>query len=52
VADDDIWHAARNVTRKIEMDEDLIMLIGPAQDGTPRWPASLALWSSGLSQIR
>jgi hypothetical protein len=35
VADDDIWHAVRNATRKIEMDEDLTMLIGPAQDGTP-----------------
>ena len=35
VADDDIWHALRNATRKIDMDEDLTMLIGPAQDGTP-----------------
>jgi hypothetical protein len=35
VDDDDIWHAARNATRKIEMDEDLTMLIGPARDGTP-----------------
>jgi hypothetical protein len=35
VADDDIWHAVRNATRKIEMDEELTMLIGPAQDGTP-----------------
>lgn len=35
MADDDIWHAVRNATRKIEMDEDLTMLIGPAQDGTP-----------------
>lgn len=35
VEDDDIWHAARNATRKIEMDEDLTMLIGPARDGTP-----------------
>ena len=35
MADDDIWHAVRNAIRKIEMDEDLTMLIGPAQDGTP-----------------
>ena len=35
MADDDIWHALRNATRKIDMDEDLTMLIGPAQDGTP-----------------
>jgi hypothetical protein len=35
VADGDIWHAVRNATRKIEMDEDLMMLIGPARDGTP-----------------
>jgi hypothetical protein len=35
MADGDIWHAVRNATRKIEMDEDLTMLIGPARDGTP-----------------
>jgi hypothetical protein len=35
VADDDIWHALRNATNKINMDEDLTMLIGPARDGTP-----------------
>jgi hypothetical protein len=35
VADDDIWHAVRNATRKIDMDEDLTMLMGPARDGTP-----------------
>ena len=35
MGDDDIWHAVRNATRKIEMDEDLTMLIGPARDGTP-----------------
>lgn len=33
--DEDIWHAVRNATRKIAMDEDLTMLIGPARDGTP-----------------
>ena len=35
VPDEDIWHAARTATRKIGMDEDLTMLIGPARDGTP-----------------
>jgi hypothetical protein len=35
VADGDIWHAVRNATRKIEVDEDLTMLIGAARDGTP-----------------
>jgi hypothetical protein len=35
IGDDDIWHAVRNATRKIEMDEDLTMLIGPARDGAP-----------------
>ena len=31
----DIWHAVRSATRRIEMDDDLTMLIGPARDGTP-----------------
>jgi hypothetical protein len=35
VDDEDIWHAVRNATWKIDMDEDLTMLIGPARDGTP-----------------
>ena len=35
VSDADIWYAVRTATRKIDMDEDLTMLIGPAQDGTP-----------------
>jgi len=35
IGDDDIWHAVRNATRKIEMGGDLTMLIGPARDGTP-----------------
>lgn len=35
VEDDDIWHAIRSAVRKIDMDEDLTMLIGPARDGTP-----------------
>jgi hypothetical protein len=33
--DDGIWPAVGNATRKIEMDEDLTMLIGPARDGMP-----------------
>ena len=35
ISDDDILHAIRTATRKVEMDEDLTMLIGPARDGTP-----------------
>jgi hypothetical protein len=35
IDDSDIWHAARTAIRKIDMDEDLTMLIGPARDGTP-----------------
>lgn len=35
VSDSDIWHAIRAAIRKIDMDEDLTMLIGPASDGTP-----------------
>lgn len=34
VTDADIWHALRNAVRRIWMDEDLTMLIGPAIDGT------------------
>ena len=34
VPDADIWPGVRNATRKIDMDEDLTMLIGPARDGT------------------
>ncbi len=33
VADADIWHAARTAVRRVELDEDLTMLIGPASDG-------------------
>lgn len=33
VADADIWHAARTAVRRVMMDEDLTMLIGPASDG-------------------
>src|SRR4029077_6099623 len=31
----DIWHGVRNATHKIDMGEDLTMLIGPARDGAP-----------------
>jgi hypothetical protein len=34
VSDADIWHAVRNATRMIAMDEALTMLIGPATDGS------------------
>lgn len=33
VADADIWHAIRNTMRKVLLDDDLVMLIGPAHDG-------------------
>jgi hypothetical protein len=33
IADVDIWHAVRNAMRSILLDEDLVMLIGPAADG-------------------
>ncbi len=33
VGADDIWHAVRNAVRRITMDDDLTMLIGPASDG-------------------
>lgn len=35
VDDADIWHGVRSAIRKIDMDDDLTMLIGPARDGTP-----------------
>jgi hypothetical protein len=35
VADPDIWHAMRNTMRRILLDDDLTMLIGPATDGAP-----------------
>jgi hypothetical protein len=35
VSDTDIWHALRTAIRKIDMDDDLTMLIGLARDGTP-----------------
>lgn len=33
VADTEIWHAIRNAMRRVVMDEQLTMLIGPASDG-------------------
>jgi hypothetical protein len=35
VSEPDIWHAIRTATRRIDMEDDLTMLIGPARDGTP-----------------
>jgi len=35
VDDADIWRAVRTATRRIDMDDDLTMLIGPARNGTP-----------------
>jgi hypothetical protein len=35
VSEADILHAVRIAIRKIDMDDDLTMLIGPARDGTP-----------------
>jgi hypothetical protein len=34
VADDDIRHALRNAMRRVTMADDLVMLIGPANDGS------------------
>ena len=33
VADADIRHAIRNAMRRVLLDDDLVMLIGPASDG-------------------
>lgn len=33
IPDTDIVHAVRNAVRRIRMDDDLTMLIGPASDG-------------------
>lgn len=33
VGEEDIRHAVRNAMRRIDLDEDLTMLIGPAADG-------------------
>ena len=35
VPDADIWHGVRNAAHKIDMDENLTMLIGPARNGAP-----------------
>lgn len=34
VPDNDLLHAVRNAMRRIDLDEELTMLIGPATDGT------------------
>lgn len=34
VDEEDIRHAVRNAMRRIDLDEDLTMLIGPAADGS------------------
>ena len=36
VGDADIWHAVRAAIRKIDMDDDLTMLTGPARPATAR----------------
>ena len=33
LVDADIWHAVRTAMRRVVIDEDLTMLIGPASDG-------------------
>ncbi|MPY81328.1 MAG: hypothetical protein GEV04_23560 [Actinophytocola sp.] len=33
IAEADIWHAVRNAVRRIVMDDDLTMLIGPSTGG-------------------
>lgn len=33
MSDDEIRHAGRNAMRRVDMGEDLTMLIGPASDG-------------------
>jgi len=33
VTDADIWHAVRNAVRRVSVDDDLVMLIGPASNG-------------------
>ncbi|MDQ3358503.1 MAG: hypothetical protein M3424_09325 [Actinomycetota bacterium] len=34
VVGSEIRHAVRNATRRVEMDDDFTMLIGPSSDGT------------------
>jgi len=34
VSEEDMRHAVRNALRRIDLDEDLTMLIGPATDGS------------------
>lgn len=34
IAEEDIWHAVRNAIARADDEDDFLMLIGPAQDGT------------------
>jgi hypothetical protein len=34
IAEEDVAHAVRNAMRRVELDDDLTMLIGPAADGS------------------
>jgi len=43
VADEDILHGVRNAMRRIDMEENLAMLIRPASDGTLRSSPSSTL---------
>jgi hypothetical protein len=46
IPDADIWHGVRNATHKIDIDDDLTMLIGPARDGAPLELGALGLDSA------
>jgi len=43
VSEEDMRHAVRNALRRIDLDEDLTMLIGPATDGS--------LWEIGVLDL-
>jgi hypothetical protein len=34
IADADMQHAVRNAMSRVEMDDDLVMMIGPSESGT------------------
>jgi hypothetical protein len=34
IADADMQHAVRNAISRVEMDDDLVMMIGPSESGT------------------
>lgn len=46
VADDDMLHAARTAMRRVVMDDDLTMLIGPAMDGALLEVGILDIWTA------